>query len=98
MVEGFAYATIDEHMGRDTRCALCHGTARRIVGNLAVECPGCSGRGFLEYLPEQFCEAIGCTMLEYERTWRERIGWARRSLYRWETDAKEAIRARLQDD
>jgi hypothetical protein len=98
MVQGMAYATIDEHMGRGTRCMLCQGTASRMVGNLPVECPGCSGRGFLEYLPEQYCGEIGCTMLEWDKVWRERVGWARRALYRWEMDAAEALKAKLRDD
>jgi hypothetical protein len=98
MVQGMAYATISEHMGHGTRCMLCQGTASRMVGNLPVECPGCSGRGFLEYLPEQYCDEIGCTMLEWDKIWRERVGWARRALYRWEMDAAEALKARLWDD
>lgn len=95
MVEGFAYATCDEHMGHGTRCAVCNGTRQREVGQKIIECPACSGVGFVEYLPERFVAEIGCTMLEWDRVWRERVGWARRYLHRWEVDATEALRRKV---
>jgi len=98
MVEEMAYATMDEHMGRDTRCRTCHGTKERVVGHTVVECPTCRGQGFLPYSPEAYADRIGFTMLEWDRAWRERVDWARRALYRWEQDAAERLMARLRDD
>jgi hypothetical protein len=31
-------------------------------------------------------------MLEWDKVWRERVGWARRALYRWETNEAEEPR------
>ncbi len=91
MVQGMAYATMDEHMGHGTRCGVCNGTRERMVGHLPVVCPACEGRGFVEYDPARFCDEIGCTMLEWDKAWRDRVAWARRALFRWEVDAVEAL-------
>lgn len=91
MVEGMAYATMDEHMGHGTLCSVCSGTRERVVGHLPVVCPECHGAGFLAYTPERFCAEIGCAMLEWDRVWRDRVAWARRALHRWEVDAAEEL-------
>ena len=95
MVEGLAYATMDEHMGHGTRCHICDGVGSREVARRIIECPGCEGAGFVRYLPAIFAERIGCTAVEFDRIWSERVGWARRALWRWESDAAEALQARL---
>lgn len=91
MIEGMAYATMDEHMGHGTRCLVCDGTRQRMVGALPVTCHACAGAGFLHYDPERYCLEIGCAMQDWDRTWRDRVTWARRALHRWELDAAEEL-------
>jgi hypothetical protein len=91
MIEGMAYASLDEHLGHGTRCGVCHGTKERIIDNRPVLCPGCGGAGFVSYDSDRYSDAIGCTALEWDKVWRARVGWARRSLYRWEQSAVDDL-------
>jgi hypothetical protein len=91
MIEGFAYATIEEHMGHGTRCGTCNGTKERMVGHLPVICPSCMGYGFIPYSPDRMMESIMCSTVEWDKVWRDRVGWARRRLHRWEADAVQAL-------
>jgi hypothetical protein len=95
MVESMAYASIDEHMGYGTRCAMCMGTKQRVVGHQVIECPQCQGAGFVAYSPDAYAELIGISLMEWDHTWQERIGWARRALHRWEMDAVESLMERM---
>lgn len=95
MIEGMAYATMDEHMGHGIRCDLCNGTRQREFAKLLVKCPACDGLGFNLYDSSRFGAEIGCTPHDWQYTWSARVDWARRALHRWEADAVENLRRRF---
>lgn len=95
MLEALAYTSMDEHIGHGTRCAVCNGTKERMVNNLPVICPGCEGRGFLEYGADVYCAELGIGEREWQNAWASRVDWARRSLRMWELDAAQALRERV---
>ncbi len=94
ILDAFSRETMSEHLGMDTRCDTCNGTKERVINNLPVVCPDCQGAGFLPYSPDRYRAAIGIAPIEWDRVWRERVGWARRALHMWEAEAVEAVRRR----
>ena len=86
---------MSEFISDGIQCGSCDGTKERMINKIRMSCPECQGAGRFTYSPEFYAEHIGVTHADWQRYWVARIDWARRALYQWESDAAEALKARV---